>query len=195
MILEHTTHAGYIRQDDVYTDPNGVNYTVYQDTDADDPRSWLTHEEAALVVINADRNTRTDNINDYDDNPVINDLLQAMEKYDIDDPSGISSEWLEEWIHNTKRDHPSYDIEMMTIHTSQSSWFTVIAAVKEGYGSARDNIDTFAAWARGDVWVVSPDHPDYDTLCGIYADDPESAVKYYIKDYIPQEPPQLETLF
>lgn len=195
MILEHTTHAGYIRQDDVYTDENGVNYTVYQDTDADDPRSWLTHEEAALVVINADRNTRTDNINDYDDNPVINDLLQIMEKHDIDDPSAISSEWLEEWIHNTKSDHPSYDIEMMTIHTSQSSWFTIIAAVKEGYGSARDNIDTFAAWARGDVWIVSPDHPDYDTLSGIYADDPESAVKYYIKDYIPHEPPQLETLF
>ena len=195
MILEHTTHAGYIRQDDVYTDPNGVNYTVYQDTDAEDPRSWLTHEEAALVVINADRNTRTDNINDYDDNPVINDLLQVMEEHDIDDPSAISSEWLEGWTHNTKRDHPSYDIEMMTIHTSQSSWFTIIAAVKEGYGSARDNIDTFAAWARGDVWVVSPDHPDYDTLSGIYADDPESAVKYYIKDYIPHEPPQLETLF
>jgi hypothetical protein len=195
MILKHTTHAGYIRQDDVYTDPNGVNYTVYQDTDADDPRSWLTHEEAALVVINADRNTRTDDINDYNDNPVINDLLRVMEKHDIDDPSAISSEWLEGWIHNTKPDHPSYDIEMMTVHTSQSSWFTVIAAVKEGYGSARSHIDTFAAWARGDVWVVSPDHPDYDTLCGIYADDPESAVKYYIKDYIPHEPPQLETLF
>lgn len=195
MILEHTTHAGYICQDDVYTDENGVNYTIYQDTDAEDPRSWLTHEEAALVVINADRNTRTDNINDYDDNPVINDLLQVMEEHDIDDPSAISSEWLEGWIHNTKLDHPSYDIEMMTIHTSQSSWFTIIAAVKEGYGSARDNIDTFAAWARGDVWIVSPDHPDYDTLSGIYADDPESAVKYYIKDYIPHEPPQLETLF
>lgn len=68
MILEHTTHAGYIRQDDVYTDENGVNYTVCQDTDAEDPRSWLSHEEAALVVINADRNTRTDNIDDYDDN-------------------------------------------------------------------------------------------------------------------------------
>lgn len=195
MILEHTTHAGYIRQDDVYTDSNGVNYTVYQDTDADDPRSWLTHEEAALVAINADRNTRTDDINDYNDNPVINDLLQAMEKHDIDDPSDINSAWLEEWIHNAKLNHPSYDIEMMTIHTSQSSWFTIIAAVKEGYGSARDNIDTFAAWARGDVWVVSPDHPDYDTLYGIYADDPESAVKYYIEDYIPHEPPQLETLF
>lgn len=195
MILKHTTHAGYIRQDDVYTDPNGVNYTVYQDTDADDPRSWLTHEEAALVVINADRNTRTDDINDYNDNPVINDLLQAMEKHDIDDPSDINSAWLEEWIHNAKLNHPSYDIEMMTIHTSQSSWFNIIAAVKEGYGSARDNIDTFAAWARGDVWIVSPDHPDYDTLYGIYADDPESAVKYYIKDYIPHEPPQLETLF
>ena len=40
-----------------------------------------------------------------------------------------------------------------------------------------------------------PDHPDYDTLCGIYADDAESAVKHYIENYIPHEPPQLETLF
>lgn len=71
MILEHTTHAGYIRQDDVYTDENGVNYTVCQDTNAGDPRSWLSHEEAAIVAINADRNTRTDNIDDYDDNPAI----------------------------------------------------------------------------------------------------------------------------
>lgn len=195
MNLTHTTHAGYIRQDDVYTDENGVNYTVGQDTDAEDPRSWLSHEEAAIVIINADRNTQTDNINDYDDNPVINDFLQDMEKYDIDDPSDISTEWWEGWIHNAKLHHPSYDIEMMTIHTSQSTWFTVIAAVKEGYGSSRDNVDTFAAWARGDVWTVSPDHPDYDTLCGIYADDPENAVKHYIENYIPHELPQLETLF
>lgn len=93
MNLTHTTHAGYIRQNDVYTDENGVNYTVCQDTNAGDPRSWLSHEEAAIVVINADRNTQTDNINDYDDNPVINDFLQDMEKYDIDDPSDISTEW------------------------------------------------------------------------------------------------------
>ena len=85
MILEHTTHAGYIRQDDVYTDENGVNYTVYPDT------------------------------------PV--------------------------------------------------------------------------AWARGYMWVVSPDHPNYDTLAGIYADDPENAVKHYIENHIPRELPQLETLF
>lgn len=196
MNLTHITHAGYIRQDDVYTDENGVNYTVCQDTCAEDPRSWLTHEKAALIVINADRNTRTDDINDYDDNPVINNLLQAMEEHDVDDTSDISTEWWEGWIHNAKLDHPSYDIEMMTIHTSQSNWFTVIAAVKEGYGSARDNIDTFVAWARGDVWIVSPDHPDYDTLCGIYADDAEAAVKHYIENYVPKaEPPQTETLF
>lgn len=41
MNLTHTTHAGYIRQDDVYTDENGVNYTVRQDTDSEDPRSWI----------------------------------------------------------------------------------------------------------------------------------------------------------
>ena len=85
MILEHTAHAGHIRQNDVYTDENGVNYTVYQDTNA--------------------------------------------------------------------------------------------------------------AWACGYAWTVSPDHPDYDSLGGIYADDAEAAVKHYIENYIPHEPPQLETLF
>lgn len=79
MTLTHTQQSGYIRLDDVYTDDDGVEYTVYQDTDAEDPRSWLTHEEAAL------------------------------------------------------------------------------------------------------------DHPDYDTLCGIYADDPESAVEEYIDDYRPTQ--------
>lgn len=196
MILEHTTHAGYIRQDDVYTDENGVNYTVCQDTDAEDPRQWLSHEEAALVVINADRNTRTDNIDDYDDNPAIDDLLQAMERDDIDDPSDITTAWWNNWKKSLAERNIPYDVDMITCHGyDQSTWFTVIAAVKDGYGSARDNVDTFAAWARGDVWIVSPDHPDYDTLCGIYANDPESAVKHYIGNYIPHEPPQLETLF
>lgn len=76
MTLTHTQQSGYIRLDDVYTDDDGVEYTVYPDIDAEDPRTWLTHEEAALVVIDADRHTQTDNINDYDDNPVIDDLLR-----------------------------------------------------------------------------------------------------------------------
>ena len=63
----------------------------------------------------------------------------------------------------------------------------MIAAVKDGYGSAMSHIDTFETWARGDVWVVSPDHPDYDTLCDIYADDPESAVEEYIDNYRPTQ--------
>lgn len=196
MILEHTTHAGYIRQDDVYTDENGVNYTVSQDTDAEDPRSWLTHEEAALIVINADRNTRTDNIDDYDDNPAIDDLLRVMERDDIDDPSDITTAWWNNWKKSLAERNIPYDVDMIACHGyDQSTWFTVIAAVKEDYGSARSHVDTFAAWARGDVWVVSPDHPDYDTLYGIYADDPESAVKHYIENYIPHELPQIETLF
>ena len=196
MILEHTTHAGYIRQDDVYTDENGVSYTVSQDTDAEDPRSRLTHEEAALIVINADRNTRTDNIDDYDDNTAIDDLIRAMERDDIDDPSDITTAWWNNWKKSLAKRNIPYDVDMIACHGyDQSTWFTVIAAVKEGYGSARDNVDTFVAWARGDVWVVSPDHPDYDTLYGIYADDPESAVKHYIENYIPHELPQLETLF
>lgn len=196
MTLTHTTHAGYIRQDDVYTDENGVNYTVCQDIDAEDPRTWLTHEEAALVVINADRNTRTDNINDYDDNPAIDDLLQAMERDEIDDPSDITTQWWNDWKKSLAERNIPYDVDMIACYGyDQSTWFTIIAAVREGYGSARNNVDTFVAWARGDVWMVSPDHPDYDTLCNIYADGAESAVKHYIENYIPHELPQLETLF
>lgn len=187
MTLTHTQNAGYIRLNDVYTDDDGVEYTVYQDFDAKDPRSWLTHEKAALVVINADRHTQTDNIYDYIDNPVINDLLSAMEQAEIDDPRDINPEWLDAYIGSLAERNFPYDIVMTTCHTSQSSWFTVIAAVKNGYGSAMDHIDTFKTWVRGDVWIVSPDHPDYDTLCGIYADSPESAVEEYIENYRPTQ--------
>ena len=187
MTLTHTQQSGYIRLDDVYTDGDGVEYTVYQDIDAEDPRSWLTHEEAALVVINADRHTQTDNINDYDDNHVINDLLRAMEQAEIDDPRDINPEWLDVYVDSLAKRNFPYDVVMTTCHTDQSSWFTVIAAVKDGYGSAMGHIDTFETWARGDVWVVSPDHPDYDTFCGIYADSPESAVEEYIDNYRPTQ--------
>lgn len=186
MTLTHTQQSGYIRLDDVYTDGDGVEYTVYQDIDAEDPRSWLTHEEAALVVINADRHTQTDNINDYDDNPVIDDLLRAMDRDGIE-PGDISLAWWEDYLCDLAERHLPYDVVMTTRNTSQSSWFTVIAAVKDGYGSAMGHIDTFETWARGDVWVVSPDHPDYETVCGIYADSPESAVEEYIDNYRPTQ--------
>lgn len=186
MTLTHTQQSGYIRLDDVYTDDDGVEYTVYQDIDAEDPRSWLTHEEAALVVIDADRHTQTDNINDYDDNPVINDLLHTMEQNDIE-PGDITPKWWDAYVDSLAEHNFPYDVVMTTRHTSQSSWFTVIAAVKDGYGSAMGHIDTFETWARGDVWVVSPDHPDYETVCGIYADSPESAVEEYIDNYRPTQ--------
>lgn len=186
MTLTHTQQSGYIRLDDVYTDDDGVEYTVYPDIDAEDPRTWLTHEEAALVVIDADRHTQTDNINDYDDNPVIDDLLRTMERNDIE-PGDITPKWWDAYVDSLAERQLPYDVVMTTCHTSQSSWFTVIAAVKDGYGSAMGHIDTFETWARGDVWVVSPDHPDYDTLCGIYADSPESAVEEYIDNYRPTQ--------
>lgn len=186
MTLTHTQQSGYIRLDDVYTDDDGMEYTVYQDIDAEDPRSWLTHEEAALVVIDADRHTQTDNINDYDDNPVINDLLRAMDRDGIE-TGDITPKWWDAYVNSLAERQLPYDVVMTTCHTSQSSWFTVIAAVKDGYGSAMGHIDTFETWARGDVWVVSPDHPDYDTVCGIYADSPESAVEEYIDNYRPTQ--------
>lgn len=186
MTLTHTQQSGYIRLDDVYTNDDGVEYTVYPDIDAEDPRTWLTHEEAALVVIDADRHTQTDNINDYDDNPVIDDLLRTMERNDIE-PGDITPKWWDAYVDSLAERQLPYDVVMTTCHTSQSSWFTVIAAVKDGYGSAMGHIDIFETWARGDVWVVSPDHPDYDTFCGIYADSPESAVEEYIDSYRPTQ--------
>ena len=156
MNLTHTTHAGYIRQDDVYTDENGVNYTVRQDTDSGDPRSWIPNKDVAIVVVNADRNTRTDNINDYDDNPAIDDLLQAMERDEIDDPSDITTQWWNDWKKSLAKRNIPYDVDMIACHGyDQSTWFTVIAAAKEGYGSARSNIDTFVMWANGDVWTTT----------------------------------------
>lgn len=195
MTFTHTRQAGYVRIDDVYTDDNGVEYTVYPDIDSEDPRTWLTHEEAALVVIDADRHTRTDNIYDYIDNPVIDDLLSAMEQAEISSVLDIEPEWWDAWMDSLAERGFPHDVVKTTCHTDQSSWFTVIAAVKDGYGSAMGHIDIFETWARGDVWVVSPDYPGYDTLCGIYADDPESAVEQYIENYRPYDAVYQDTLF
>lgn len=115
MNLTHTTHAGYIRQD----------------TGSEDPRSWIPNKDVAIVVINADSNTRTDNINDYDDNPAIDDLLQAMERDEIDDPSDITTQWWNDWKKSLAKRNIPYDVDMIACHSyDQSTWFTVIAAVK-----------------------------------------------------------------
>lgn len=68
---------------------------------------------------------------------------------------------------------------MTLTHTQQSGYIRL--------DDVYSHIDTFETWARGDVWVVSPDHPDYETVCGIYADDPESAVEEYIDNYRPTQ--------
>ena len=195
MTLTHTQYAGYIERNDEYTDDFGVTYAVWQDIDAEDPRSWLTNEEAAVVVIKADHHTRTDNIYQYIDNPAIDDLVNAMEQDDIDHPDGITNQWWDAWKRSFAQRNSDYDVEMMTCQIDQSSWFTVVAAVKNGYGSALSHIEIFETWARGNVWVVSPDYPGYDTLCGIYADDPREAVERYIEDYRPYDAPYQDTLF
>ncbi len=51
-------------------------------------RLWLSSTPIA---------TRGQNIDDYDDNPAIDDLLQAMERDDIDDPSDITTAWWNDW--------------------------------------------------------------------------------------------------
>lgn len=69
MTLIRTTQAGYVYRPDVYTDEHGRSFAVYPDTDAEDPRTWSAIEEAALVVIDGDRNTCIDTLCDYQETP------------------------------------------------------------------------------------------------------------------------------
>lgn len=182
MTLIHTTQAGYIYQPDVYTDEHGRRFIVQPDTDAEDPRSWVKPSEVAIVVIDADRHTRTDSLCDYDSNPAIALFIEMLDENESDDPLSID---LDTWRKALAERNIDYDVTIETCHGySQSDWFTVLAAAASGYGEAQGWVSDYRMWAFGDVWRVAPDYDtDDEPLSGIYADSPEEAVRYYITDY------------
>lgn len=188
MTLTHTAQAGYTYHPDVYTDEHERSFAVYPDTDSEDPRTWFTVNELAIIVINGDRNTHIDTLTDYKDNPAIACFIELLDELDTDDPYDVS---IDVWRAALHEQNLNYDVALTTCQGySQSDWFTALVAVKDEYGTAENYVDTYRMWAFGDVWTVVPVDPEPGSegpLSGIYADDPESAVIEYINYMTPKE--------
>lgn len=178
MTLIHTPAHSISIPDRIEDDVTGTGFDVWNDTDADDPRTRIPDEHAALYVYNGPRGNKDSEVPE-------NVVAQAFARFNETLPSDAHAfaatvRWLNVF-------HPDLkvDAEMRTIRGySQGDWADVFAVVAEGYGTAESHIDEYRMWCFGDVWVVDPD--DDDSLSGIYADSAEDAVKFYLENHAPQ---------
>lgn len=171
--LTHTPAHTTEHPDRFVDDETGLGYEVFQDTDAEDPRGWISDEHAAIWAYREPQ-MRHSVAADRPDNRIIDAFAEFYERTDDDD---LALELTKRWA---RVFHPedTYDIEARTINGySQSDWLDVIAVVEDGYGTAASHIDEFRMWAFGDVWTVVSDSGD--ALSGIYANSAEEAVEYY----------------
>lgn len=179
MTLVHTAAHSVSMPDRFEDDETGVGFDVFQDTDADDPRTWVPDEHAAIYVYNGPRGHKDSEV---PDNVVVQAFARFNETLPSDDHAFAATvRWL-----NIFHPDRKVDLVMQTIRGySQGDWQDVFAVVGDGYGTAESHISQFRMWAYGDVWVVNPDQGD--AVGGIYADDPDEALKQFVDEH-PAEP-------
>lgn len=187
MDLQHT--PGYTTTfDDTFTDPEtGYTYRVGHDGFADDPRQDWGDRVELFVYRSA---IRTDNdLDAYPEHPAIRAFLHYYDNDAV--PRGTDRD--EHALAKARRYMAAFYpdsrdvIRLVPGHGyDQGSWHDAIIALDndefvpwsedyaEGFGKE------YTRWRYGDVyWVENVDTGD--TLHGIYADDMEDAVRYYIE--------------
>lgn len=182
MSLTHTPAYTSSHPDRFEDENTGWGYSVLQDIDAEDPRSWIEPEHAALWAYNQPRLAHSVAADKPSGNVAINVFARYVDEHDEQTALELTRRYLAAF-------HPEEKIRI-AIETitgySQGDWLGMVAAVAEGYGTPESHIDTFRQWAFGDVWIVIPDGKP--GLSGIYAEDAEEAVKYYRENYEDDEP-------
>ncbi|HEU5223129.1 MAG TPA: hypothetical protein VFU07_05535 [Candidatus Lumbricidophila sp.] len=175
-IPAHTVHFPDMFEDEA----TGITFSVEQDSCPEDPRDEVEAEHACVFVFNAPRGN-------CDREAPDNIAAQAFQRYFAEFDDAKSFELTKRYLAAFWPDE-HFDLAMKTIRGySQGDWMDVFAAIEPGYGTAESHIDQYRMWAFGDVWTVVPDgDTDLDALSGIYADDPEDAVKHYINEYLPK---------
>lgn len=179
MTLTHTPAHATMHPDRFEDEATGLGYSVTHDLDAEDPRTWIDSEHAAIWAFRGPAlhsSVATSK-------PEGNVAIDAFEHFFL-----TSGYRVEKDLTMTRRYmnifHPEkkYQIATQTLRGySQSEWFDVVAAVQEGYGTPEDHMKTFGQWAFGDVWTVIPDTKP--GISGIYAEDAEEALDYFRKNY------------
>lgn len=184
MTLIHTP-AHTVSVPDVFVDDeSGASFSVFQDTSAEDPRTWIGDDsKVAVYVFNGPHGDKDD---ETPENIAAHAFRRFYEIYDEIRSLELTKRWLAAF-------HPEvqYDLTVETIRGhSQSDWAEVFAAsiidrpgAAPSYGTAQSHIAQYAQWRWGDVWVVDPDGTALDPLGGIYADDPEEALRLFLTEH------------
>ncbi len=190
MSMTHTPAHSTHHPDRFEDETTGLGYDVYQDTDAEDPRSWIGDDEkVAVYVFNGPRGDKDAEV---PGNVAAQAFARFYELWDEAKSLAVTRRWLA--IFREEK----YDLAVSTIRGySQGDWAEVFAASviddtpenaagTPGYGTAQGHIDQYASWRWGDVWTVSPD--EGDSLSGIYAASAEEALEQYLEDSPPAVP-------
>lgn len=173
-IPAHTTY----HHDRFVDEATGLGYEVSQDTCAEDPRNWTLDSEVALWAYSESRSAR----------PTGNLAIDAFARYYEETGCGEKALGLTRRYLAAFHADSKILIDTATIHGyAQSDWMDVVCASTEGFGSPEGHISEYRQWAFGDVWVVVPDKGA--PMGGIYADDAEAALKFFLEDYDPNQDP------
>lgn len=191
LTLSHTDYDGtaYILNDE---EPN-TRYAVWQDLDADDPRTWDD-------TVTIHRYNAASIYGDTDDTDDTTGALAAFLRYY--DETGDNARALNMARRYARAFNTGETIETHTIRGySQSDWVDVVAVTTDEHAAQNlsSYVSTFRMYLYGDVWTVmletmtTCDHGtehwdpvtdqgiDSQIVGGIYADDAESAVTEYLQ--------------
>lgn len=176
MSLIHTPAHTTSHPDHFQEKLTGKGYDVVQDTDAEDPRGCIENEHAALWAYSQPSLGSSVAGDMPEGNVAITAFAHYFEYFDEVKSLDITRRYLAVF-------HPEKQITVET-HTirgySQSDWLDLVVATADGYGTPASHAEEFRMWAYGDVWTVIPD--EGDAVSGIYADDAEEALKFYLTE-------------
>lgn len=172
------TPASTVSTPDTFTsDRVDEIYQVVQDTDAEDPREWVSDTHAALYVYSGPRGYREE----VPGNPIAEAFAHFYRTYDAEKSLAMTRRWLNLF-------HPELvgflDFGTATVRGySQSDWAEVFVVASDGYGTAAEHVDEYRMWAFGDVWAVSA--IGGESTSGIYAESPAEALEQYLEQHPP----------
>lgn len=177
MTLAHTPAHHISYPDRFENEETGWGYSVLHDINAEDPRTWIRPEMAALWAFNEPRLSHSVAAEKPEGNIAIDAFAYFLDTYDAEAALEITRRYLAIY-------HPEKKTTLATATIrgyAQGDWLEVIAASSKGYGTPQDHIETFRQWAFGDVWVVIPD--GWPGINGIYAEHAEAALEYFRENF------------
>lgn len=182
MTLTHTPASTTSHPERFENEETGWGYSVLQDIDAEDPRTWIGSEHAALWAHHQPRLSHSVAADKPEGNVAIDAFDRFYDEHDAEGSLELTRRYLAVF-------HPEKKIQIETGQVTgynQGDWLDMVAAVTEGYGTPASHLDQFGQWAFGDVWVVIPDGKA--GISDIYADDAEEALAYFRENFEDDEP-------